>query len=86
MSRYRNNDEKCGWCELTYRNFRTGLDYKTVREWFWSPSPDYQDWKYKRRNTVLGAWHAEKKRMWNEHLAICYEAARKEERRLCQGE
>ena len=37
----------------------------------WVGDPDYEKWKYKRRNTVLGLWHQIKKSMWQEHLYYC---------------
>ncbi len=62
---------QCPVCGLRYDDFRTGLTYQEVWQMFWVTSADSADWKYKRRNTVLGKWHELKKNMWVEHLYVC---------------
>jgi hypothetical protein len=71
VSRYRGNNETCDRCGIRYKDFRTGLDYKTIYEWLWSSSEDSSEWKYKRRGTVLGRWHMEKQNLWKQHLHEC---------------
>lgn len=34
-------------------------------------SEDPQDWRYKRRNTVLGFWHMCKRLDWEQHKRDC---------------
>lgn len=65
------NAEACVHCKLAYQRFRTGLTYSEVRDMLWVNSEDPDDWKYKRRNTVLGKWHEIKLEMWVEHLYGC---------------
>ena len=38
---------------------------------FWTDSEDSNQWRYKRRHTILGKWHQIKKEMWQEHLYMC---------------
>ncbi len=71
MSRFSGNAESCTGCGITYGAFRTGLDFKTIREWYWSGSAEPSDWKYKRRGTVLGRWHMEKQQLWALHKHEC---------------
>lgn len=65
------NFETCQTCGVKYQDFRTGLDFRTVREMMWVASDDTRDWKYKRRNGVLGYWRMIKLAMWNEHMVSC---------------
>ena len=37
----------------------------------WSPNPDPDTWRYRRRHTVLGKWYQIKQEMWEEHLKTC---------------
>lgn len=83
MSRYRGNSETCKVCGLIYRSFRTGLTYRDIFEWLRDESKDPADWTYKRRGTILGRWHQEKKTMWQTHLDECeWEAAQAEKKGL----
>lgn len=66
---------ECPWCGLAYRELRTGLTFKEVFAMLWSGSNDPADWRYKRRNTVLGKWHQIKREMWEEHLYVCEKQA-----------
>ncbi len=43
-------------CGARYRDLRTGLTYREVRNGL--------DHKWKRRATVLGAWHEIKLKLW----------------------
>lgn len=61
----------CEHCQLTYKAFRTGLTFSEVRNMYWVNSSDSKDWKYKRRNTVLGKWREIKIEMWVDHLYFC---------------
>lgn len=58
---------------MTYGKFRTGLDFATVQAMLWVGSDDSEQWKYKRRNTVLGLWMALKRDMWDAHCRECGE-------------
>lgn len=61
----------CPWCALAYKDLRTGMTFSEVRNLYWTTSKDSKDWKYKRRNTVLGKWREIKQGMWEEHLVMC---------------
>ena len=62
---------KCPYCGLQYRDFRTGETFASIQETLWVGSDDPRDWKYKRRHTVLGRWRMLKMRLWTEHLEYC---------------
>lgn len=49
-----------------YDRFRTGLTFAAVKRMMFDGHKDRSRWKYKRRGTVLGAWHAIKLHMWAE--------------------
>ena len=66
---------ECEFCGMLYGDLKTGLTYKEVRNMLWVNSDDYKDWKYKRRNTVLGLWHSIKIELWREHVDGCSVAA-----------
>lgn len=68
MSSYHGNHKRCPHCKTTYRQFKTGLTYNEVFQWFWSVDDDSGTWRYKRRRTVLGAWHAHKKDLFEHHV------------------
>lgn len=40
-----------------YDEFRTGLTFREVKRMMFDNHTDRSRWKYKRRHTVLGAWH-----------------------------
>ena len=40
-----------------YDTFRTGLTFAMVKRMMFDAHEDRSLWKYKRRHTVLGAWH-----------------------------
>lgn len=82
MSRYYGNHERCPSCGMLYRDFRcTAFTcFQEVKDSLWIDSDNSDDWKYKRKGTVLGRWHMAKKREWEEHLVICEKT---EFRRLC---
>lgn len=65
---------ECPYCGMVYDNFRTGLKYRDVREMFWVESDDPQEWRYKRRHTILGKWRQIKQEMWEQHIADCEHA------------
>lgn len=67
MSRYRGNDERCPHCGIAYRDFRCNLSFRDAAARLWSHDTDTKNWKYKRRNTVLGVMHAEKRMFWRLH-------------------
>ncbi len=52
--------------EPGYDDFRTGLTFKEVKRMMFDNHENKARWKYKRRNTVLGYWHALKLEMWAE--------------------
>lgn len=79
MSRYIGNSDRCPHCGLTYQRFRTGLTYEEVFLFFWTSSDDPSEWRYKKRNTVLGKWHQLKKEAWKHHLEECAERRKWEE-------
>ncbi len=68
MSRYSGNSDKCPHgCGLTYGKLRTGLRYYDVFTMLMDNRADRDEWKYKRRHTVLGAWFQIKRSMWDYH-------------------
>lgn len=71
MSRYRGNAEECPTCGVRYGDFRTGLTYREVYIMLMDNSDDPQEWKYKRRATVLGYWFGLKQEMWKMHQWEC---------------
>ena len=64
--------DDCPYCGAKYSEFRTGLTFADVKQMFWTASPDSADWKYCRRNTVLGKWHEIKVELWDRHLDGCH--------------
>lgn len=70
MSRYHGNGQACPHCGLTYGRFRTGFSYYSVFEYLKDYSDDSSEWRYKRRATVLGAWHQIKREMWFAHVEM----------------
>jgi hypothetical protein len=71
MSRYVGNSDTCPHCGLRYARFRTGMSYQDVFIMYWTESEDSSDWRYKKRNTVLGKWHQIKQEMWKYHINQC---------------
>jgi len=67
MSNYVGNSETCKHCGITYKDFRSGFTYREVYVMLMDYSEDNADWKYKRRNTILGKWHQMKKEAWAHH-------------------
>jgi hypothetical protein len=74
VSRYHGNSEQCFGCGISYGDFRTGLTYREVWLMLADNSTDPSDWKYKRRGTILGNWHAIKQQLWERHKEECVEA------------
>lgn len=64
-------DRKCPSCGISYKKHRTGLRFMDVKQWFWINSDDSSRWRYKRRSTILGAWHAAKLASWDLHQIEC---------------
>lgn len=56
--------ERAPSCLPPYEDFRTGLNFKAVRDLLWSPSDDPTTWRYRRRRTVLGLWHQLKQQLY----------------------
>lgn len=63
--------ETCPHCGQTYRALRTGLTFEQVTQSMRVASDDPRDWRYRRRNGVLGRWREIKLNMWGEHLSLC---------------
>ena len=55
-----------------YDSFRTGLKFADVKRWARSESEDPSDWRYSRRGTVLGMWHAYKRQLYEEAVSRGY--------------
>lgn len=53
---------------VPYSDFRTGLDFRTVRQMLWVGDHDPRTWRYKRRHTVLGLWRQLKQQLYCEYL------------------
>jgi predicted metal-binding protein len=64
MSRYHGNSDACPHCGVQYKDFRTGLTYRQVYHLEFCR-------EYKRRSTILGAWHQLKKEWWEQHINGC---------------
>ncbi len=86
MSRWSGNDQTCPHCGIAYGKFKTTnydtgrpYTYVEIRMLLWVGSDDYDTWKYKRRNTVLGLWHSIKLSQWKQHMYECEMAAQFEE-------
>jgi len=73
MSKHK--DIQCPCCGIQYDDFRTGLTFADVRGMLWVESENSEDWKYKRRHTVLGLWHSIKLAQWDTHIDECLEMA-----------
>ena len=68
MSTFRGNADRCPHgCGLTYRKLKTGLRYHDIFVLLMDYSEDPDEWKYKRRHTVLGKWFEIKQQMWQYH-------------------
>lgn len=52
---------------IPYRQFRTGLTYRTVYQMLWSPSDDTRTWRHKGRRQVLGLWHQIKRDLYERY-------------------
>lgn len=68
MSRFHGNDHACPHCGLLYKRFTTGFSYRDVYVMLMDYSTDPKEWKYKRRNTVLGAMFQLKQDLWKKHV------------------
>jgi hypothetical protein len=71
MTRWSGRHETCPICGIVYETFKTGMNFGDVRMMLWTGDPNCDQWKYKRRHTVLGLWHQIKKSMWYEHVHQC---------------
>ena len=65
------SSERCEYCGLIYRNFRTGLSCEDVYAMFWKVASDNTEFVSKGRSVVLGKWTEIKRKLWKEHLAQC---------------
>jgi hypothetical protein len=81
MSRYAGNHDPCPHCGLLYKYFGTGLTYSDVWLMMADHSEDSSEWKYKKRNTVLGKWFQVKQEMWKKHIRECGEQKEYETKR-----
>jgi hypothetical protein len=63
---------------MRYADFRTGFTYHDVFAMLWTTSEESRDWRYKRRNTILGKWHQIKVELWERHLDGCAPQAESE--------
>lgn len=61
-------DVVCPHCGLKYRDLRTNLSYDDILGHLYSPDPDPDTWRYRRRGTVLGVWFQIKQDLWEQHL------------------
>jgi hypothetical protein len=53
---------------LSYDNFRTGFNFKDIRQMLWSYSDDPKDWPDVTRRTVLGKWREIKLQMYDQYI------------------
>jgi len=63
---------------MLYEQFRCAYlkTYQDVYRSLMDCSDNPEDWKYKRRHTILGYWHMIKLEEWAHHKVDCAEAAR----------
>jgi len=65
----------CEGCErrCRYRDFRVfdRNGFADTKASLWKDDPDPSTWRYKRRGTVLGIMHEEKRQMWESMIASC---------------
>ena len=69
--KWKGNEDQCPVCGLKYKNLSTEFTFKEIHDMLWVGTPDYSQWKYKRRRTVLGLWHQIKMSLWDQHLKGC---------------
>lgn len=70
--------DSCPACALTYDAFRTGETFASMRQAMFVDAPDSSQWRYKRRNSVLGFWHQWKVALFRLHVTMCEHYARLE--------
>jgi len=61
------------FCQLEYKDLRTGLTFNEVRQMLWREAREkrkYNEYMFITRHTVLGRWHEIKLRLWKEHCDI----------------
>lgn len=64
--------EVCLVCGITYKQFRCSIQtFQEARNLLYTGIEDPIKWRYKRRRSVLGIWHAMKKMEWEYHLQEC---------------
>lgn len=62
----------CEECGLRYSDMRTGDTFASIKLEMKVGAPDAPEtWRYRRRNGVLGYWHAKKLMWWDYHLGMC---------------
>ena len=71
MTRWCDRHQACPCCGLVYEKFPSGLTYRDCWDALSDCSEDPDEWRYKRRNTVLGYWHKQKMIGWELHLGEC---------------
>lgn len=73
MSRFRGNYSICPFCGIRYKDFRCTVYqfYQEVVDSLWVGSENPEDWRYKRKGTILGVWFSAKQKEWKEHLENC---------------
>jgi len=72
VSRYSGNNEKCPKCGIRYKDFRASItSFQEAKDAMFVVSEDSKDWRYRRKNGVLGYWHSVKKKEWKYHLEEC---------------
>jgi hypothetical protein len=49
-----------------YQRFSTGLTFREIAGWMWSPSDDPSTWRGRSRGPVLGLWWRTKQDLWAE--------------------
>ena len=63
--------DQCPACGQTYSQFRTGLTFAQVRQSLYSATEDTEQWRQKRRRSVLGHWRELKQRMFEDYHHGC---------------
>lgn len=61
----------CPVCGIDYRDFTTGMTFADVRQLLWTGDDRPENWRYKRRHTVLGKWKQIKEEFWDQHQKTC---------------
>lgn len=58
-------------CGQTYDEFKTGLTFGDVRQMMYIASENSEEWRQKRRRSILGFWHEIKIQLFHTQHGHC---------------